>query len=140
MSHKKNREYFSEPNCREVVPSFESKTSKTLRTSSTGKDSEPKGCKWFSEQNEKAQEVLSSQQGKFDNGKKQREKKQVQLVIIVYDDSFGEHKLFLRKCTALQKKDQHLLGWFYNRCLSNWAGVEFQFNQVSFTFEMEWAQ
>ena len=58
MSHKKNREYFSEPNCREVVPSFESKTSKTLRTSSTGKDSEPKGCKWFSKQNKKAQEVL----------------------------------------------------------------------------------
>ena len=42
MSHKKNRQYFSEPNCHEVVPSFESKTSKTLRTSSTGKDSEPK--------------------------------------------------------------------------------------------------
>ena len=77
MSHKKNRQYFSEPNCHEVVPSFKSKTSKTLRTSSTGKDSEPKGCKWFSKQNEKAQEASSSHQRKFDNGKSQRERKQV---------------------------------------------------------------
>ena len=44
MSHKKNRQYFSEPNCHEVIES-KTKTSKTLRTSSIDKDSEPKGWK-----------------------------------------------------------------------------------------------